>query len=48
MSRHPQGANFGFCDGSVHFLSENIDTTAYRNLGSMQDGQTVDTSSFMP
>ena len=42
MSRHPQGANFGFCDGSVHFLSENIDTTTYRYLGSMQDGQTVD------
>lgn len=48
MSRHPQGANFSFCDGSVHFLSENIDTLTYRYLGSMQGTETVDTSSIVP
>lgn len=47
MSRHPQGANFGFCDGSVHFLNENIDTATYRFLGSMQGGEVVDISSFV-
>jgi prepilin-type N-terminal cleavage/methylation domain-containing protein/prepilin-type processing-associated H-X9-DG protein len=48
MSRHPTGANFGFCDGSVHFLSETIDTTIYRALGTIQGGEMVDTSVLGP
>jgi len=32
-SRHPGGANFGFGDGSVHFLSETMDIEVYRLLG---------------
>ena len=40
-SFHQGGAQFLFCDGSVHFLSENIDMTTYRNLSAIQDGNVV-------
>lgn len=40
-SFHEGGCSFLFCDGSVHFLSENIDMTVYRNLSCMQDGNPV-------
>jgi prepilin-type N-terminal cleavage/methylation domain-containing protein/prepilin-type processing-associated H-X9-DG protein len=39
-SRHPQGANFLFGDGSVHFLKQNIDHRTYQLLGCRNDGQT--------
>lgn len=31
-SGHPTGANFGFCDGAVRFLSSTIDGTVYSKL----------------
>ncbi|GIW98783.1 MAG: prepilin-type N-terminal cleavage/methylation domain-containing protein [Pirellulaceae bacterium] len=40
-SYHTGGAHFGICDGSVQFLSENMDLTVYRNLGARNDGQVV-------
>jgi prepilin-type processing-associated H-X9-DG protein len=36
-SDHPGGAHFGMADGSVQFLSENVDRNLLRFLGSMAD-----------
>lgn len=38
-SAHAGGAMFCLADGSVHFLSENIDQTLYENLSTMADGK---------
>jgi prepilin-type N-terminal cleavage/methylation domain-containing protein/prepilin-type processing-associated H-X9-DG protein len=38
-SLHVGGANFAMCDGSVHFLPENIDYTTYQQLGARGDGE---------
>jgi len=38
-SYHPGGANFGFADGSVDFLSETIDAAVYRGLSTTQGGE---------
>ncbi|MEZ6135688.1 MAG: DUF1559 domain-containing protein [Pirellulaceae bacterium] len=40
-SYHTGGAMFGLADGSVHFLSESIDLSIYRNLGARNDGNVV-------
>ena len=40
-SMHVGGAQFLFVDGSVKFLSENIDYTTYQRLGGRADGNTV-------
>jgi len=40
-SLHPGGANFCLCDGSVRFLSENIDYPLYQALGDRHDGVSV-------
>jgi prepilin-type N-terminal cleavage/methylation domain-containing protein/prepilin-type processing-associated H-X9-DG protein len=42
-SKHTGGAQFLFVDGSVHFLSQNIDYQTYQRLGGRKDGQTVGT-----
>jgi prepilin-type processing-associated H-X9-DG protein len=40
-SRHPGGANFVMCDGSVHYLSDSIDYRTYNLLGNRKDRETV-------
>jgi prepilin-type N-terminal cleavage/methylation domain-containing protein/prepilin-type processing-associated H-X9-DG protein len=41
LSEHPGGINVAFGDGSVSFLSEDIDYIAYQYLGNKADGETV-------
>ncbi len=38
-SFHPGGAQFGFCDGSVHFLPETIDYLTLLRLAYISDGE---------
>jgi prepilin-type N-terminal cleavage/methylation domain-containing protein len=40
-SDHPGGGLFLLCDGSVQFISENIDMTVYTGLSTTQGGETV-------
>ncbi len=40
-SLHPGGAMFVFCDGSVHFLSQNIEYRNYQRLGDRRDGEII-------
>jgi len=40
-SQHTGGAQFLFADGSVHFLSQNINHRTYQNLGGRGDGNPV-------
>jgi prepilin-type processing-associated H-X9-DG protein len=40
-SRHPAGSQFVFADGSVHFLSQNINYQTYQYLGGRRDGHAV-------
>jgi prepilin-type N-terminal cleavage/methylation domain len=40
-SEHTGGAHFVMCDGSVHFISENIHLETYQRLGNRADGNVV-------
>ncbi len=40
-SQHPGGVNVVLCDGSVHFISNSIDLTTWRNLGSSRDNEVL-------
>jgi prepilin-type processing-associated H-X9-DG protein len=40
-SKHPAGANFLFCDGSVHFVNEFISYDTYERLGDRRDRHPV-------
>lgn len=40
-SNHSGGCNFGMCDGSVQFVSQNIDINLYRQVANRNDGLPV-------
>ncbi|MBW3541521.1 MAG: DUF1559 domain-containing protein, partial [Planctomycetes bacterium] len=40
-SRHEGGGHFAWADGSVTFISENINRDVYRALGSIDGGEVV-------
>jgi prepilin-type N-terminal cleavage/methylation domain-containing protein/prepilin-type processing-associated H-X9-DG protein len=40
-SLHPAGANFAMCDASVRFINDNIDTTSYRALATIEAGDAI-------
>ncbi|HEY1378378.1 MAG TPA: DUF1559 domain-containing protein [Gemmataceae bacterium] len=41
-SRHPGGASFGFCDGSVRFIRDSADATRLQLLAGRADGRVAD------
>jgi prepilin-type N-terminal cleavage/methylation domain-containing protein/prepilin-type processing-associated H-X9-DG protein len=45
-SWHSGGANFVFCDGSVHFLSEEIDYMTFVALGTPEGGEVITTTDY--
>lgn len=40
-SFHPGGANFAMCDGSVTFITDEIDYTAYKALATISGGEVI-------
>jgi len=40
-SRHPQGANFAFADGSVRYIQQSINLATYRALATHSGGEAV-------
>jgi prepilin-type processing-associated H-X9-DG protein len=42
-SHHPQGAQFVFCDGSVHFINQNVNYQTYQRLGGRREGLPIKT-----
>jgi prepilin-type N-terminal cleavage/methylation domain-containing protein/prepilin-type processing-associated H-X9-DG protein len=45
-SQHTGGAQFAFCDGSIHFVSETIDYLTLVRLAMIADKEVVDSSSL--
>ena len=47
-SAHPSTFNMGFCDGSVHRISYDIDTLIHQRLANRLDGSSIDMSTISP
>ena len=45
-SSHSEGANFVFCDGSVHLIGYDIDPDVCIQLGNKSDGETISGDAF--
>jgi prepilin-type N-terminal cleavage/methylation domain-containing protein/prepilin-type processing-associated H-X9-DG protein len=45
-SNHTGGVNFAFCDGSVHFLSQNIPLVILQALSTRSGGEVITNTSF--
>ena len=45
-SNHPGGANFLFCDGSVHFIKSTISLNTYWALGTKAGGEVISSDSY--
>jgi prepilin-type N-terminal cleavage/methylation domain-containing protein len=45
-SNHPGGADFGFGDGSVHFLKVGISPTVLQNLANRADGEIITATAY--
>jgi prepilin-type processing-associated H-X9-DG protein len=45
-SNHPGGANFLFCDGSVHFIKSTIALKTYWALGTKANGEVISSDSY--
>ena len=46
-SKHAGGVQVVFCDGSVHFMSNNINLQTWRNLGWIADGGVVNGGDYL-
>ena len=46
FSFHPGGANVVLCDGSVHFLTESINSVSFRALMTARGGEVVSVTDF--
>jgi prepilin-type N-terminal cleavage/methylation domain-containing protein/prepilin-type processing-associated H-X9-DG protein len=45
-SLHPGGANFAFCDGSVHFIKQSVNFLTYQALSTRGLGEIVSSDSY--